>query len=148
MVIRSNTLNHPWRVSQNRRSITVNDNQGHIICRLQVPGEFTAAVQQYNAALIQQAPELLDFREQAIAGLRTLRQEWEDALDGLPLAESNPGMILADVVEAIGLSTDEQLEVLGYTPNLSAAVQPPVILQKPKCRQMEFPQMAPQLVYA
>ena len=85
-------------------------------------------------------------RLQAIAGLKTLCREWEDALDGTPLAKSNAGLLLADVTVALGLTPDEQIDVLGYTPNLSAAVQPP-IRQSHDPRQLELPQMPSQFVY-
>ena len=85
-------------------------------------------------------------RKHAITQLKNLRLELEEAaleIKGLPLAETTIGMLLAEVSTAIGLSADEQLEVLGFTSNLSVVVQPPVS----HVQQLEFPQMAAPTVY-
>lgn len=54
-------------------------------------------------------------RFQFIAGLSTLRQEWQDSAEGESLLdiEGNVGLLLADLVNVIGLSTHEQSLVLG-----------------------------------
>jgi hypothetical protein len=54
-------------------------------------------------------------RQQAIEALTIIRHEWEVAADGEPLeiVNASVGFILQDVVQAIGLSEDEQLAVLG-----------------------------------
>jgi len=49
---------------------------------------------------------------------------------------------------AHGLTPKEQIAVLGYTPNLSAAAQLPIILPQRKAhRQLDLPQMASQPTY-
>ena len=54
-------------------------------------------------------------RGQLIATLSTFRQEWQEAADGKSLIETegNVGLILADLVNSFGLSTQEQSLVLG-----------------------------------
>ena len=54
-------------------------------------------------------------RVQVIATLSTFRQEWQEAAAGRSLIETegNVGLILADLVNSFGLSTQEQSLVLG-----------------------------------
>ncbi len=54
-------------------------------------------------------------RDKAIDGLTRLRQEWQEAAKGKPLVEvqANVGLLLADVVNAIGLLPEEAAQVLG-----------------------------------
>ena len=49
-------------------------------------------------------------RQQVIAALNTIRQEWEEAADGQPLDEvyGSVGLLLNDIADAIGL--EEVLE--------------------------------------
>jgi len=52
---------------------------------------------------------------QVVATLAALRQEWQQAADGASLLEmeANVGLMLADLVNSLGLSTHEQSMVLG-----------------------------------
>jgi hypothetical protein len=52
---------------------------------------------------------------QVIATLSALRQEWQQAAQGTSLLEmeANVGLMLADLVNSLGLSIDEQALVLG-----------------------------------
>ncbi len=45
-------------------------------------------------------------RQQVIAALNTIRQEWEQAADGQPLEEmyGSVGLLLNDIAQAIGLA--------------------------------------------
>ena len=54
-------------------------------------------------------------RFQIVTTLSRIRQEWQDAADGKSLVEveGNMGMLLADVLNGIGLGTSEQVQVLG-----------------------------------
>lgn len=54
-------------------------------------------------------------RAQAIATLSAFRQEWQEAVNGKSLMETegNLGLILADLVKDFGLTTHEQTLVLG-----------------------------------
>jgi len=52
---------------------------------------------------------------QLVTTLSRIRQEWQDAADGKSLVEveGNMGMLLADLLNGIGLGTSEQVQVLG-----------------------------------
>jgi hypothetical protein len=52
---------------------------------------------------------------QLISVLSTLRQEWQQAAEGASLLdmEANVGLMLADLVNSLGLSGQEQAAVLG-----------------------------------
>ena len=54
-------------------------------------------------------------RFQFITALSHIRQEWQDAVEGKSLieVEGNMGMLLADLINGIGLGTSEQVQVLG-----------------------------------
>lgn len=54
-------------------------------------------------------------RDQAIEGLARIRQEWQEASNGKPLSEmrGNVGLLLDDVVNAMGLLPDEAARVMG-----------------------------------
>lgn len=54
-------------------------------------------------------------RDEAIAGLTRLREEWQDAANGAPLSDvqASVGLLLVDVVNAIGLLPEEAAQVLG-----------------------------------
>jgi hypothetical protein len=54
-------------------------------------------------------------RFQIVNTLSRIRQEWQDAADGKSLIEieGNMGMLLADLINGIGLKTSEQVQVLG-----------------------------------
>ena len=54
-------------------------------------------------------------RDAAIDGLTCLRRDWQEAAEGRPLAEvhGNIGLMLADVVHAIGLLPEEAAQILG-----------------------------------
>ena len=54
-------------------------------------------------------------RFQLVTTLSRIRQEWQDAADGSSLleVEGNMGMLLADLINGISLSTSEQVQVLG-----------------------------------
>ena len=54
-------------------------------------------------------------RMQLVNALTRIRQEWQDATSGESLleVEGNMGMLLADLVNNVGLSIDEQVQVLG-----------------------------------
>jgi hypothetical protein len=60
---------------------------------------------------------------QLISLLSTLRQEWQEAAQGQSLLdmEANVGLMLADLVNSLGLSVQEQTLVLG--PELYAEMQ-------------------------
>lgn len=62
-------------------------------------------------------------RIRVIAGLLRLRRELEMVAEDekLTLAETWQGMLLADVVQAIGLSPDEQRATLGFDPQPAIA---------------------------
>ena len=52
---------------------------------------------------------------QLVTSLSRIRQEWQDAADGKSLieVEGNMGMLLADLINGIGLGTSEQMQILG-----------------------------------
>lgn len=54
-------------------------------------------------------------RVQIVSTLTRIRQEWQDAAGSSSLieVEGNMGMLLADLINGIGLGTDEQVQVLG-----------------------------------
>ncbi len=54
---------------------------------------------------------------EVLQNLAYLRREWEEALGGQSLlsAQGNVGLILYDVVEALGLTPDEADFVLGHS---------------------------------
>jgi hypothetical protein len=54
-------------------------------------------------------------RFQLVVTLSRIRREWQDAADGKSLieVEGNMGMLLADLVNGIGMGTPEQIQVLG-----------------------------------
>ena len=54
-------------------------------------------------------------RHQVVQALAGIRSEWEEASDGVSLAlvPGSVGMLLVDVATAIGLTSDEQVQVLG-----------------------------------
>ncbi len=54
-------------------------------------------------------------RDQAIDGLARIRQEWQEAAHGKPLAEmrGNVSLMLEDVANAVGLLPEEVAKVLG-----------------------------------
>lgn len=54
-------------------------------------------------------------RMQLVNALTRIRQEWQDATSGESLfeVEGNMGMLLADLVNNVGFSIDEQVQVLG-----------------------------------
>lgn len=54
-------------------------------------------------------------REQAIDGLTQLRQEWQETANGRPLVDvqGSVGLILTDVITAIGLLPEEAVLILG-----------------------------------
>ena len=54
-------------------------------------------------------------RFQIVTTLSRIRQEWQDAADGNSLieVEGNIGMLLADLINGVGLETSEQIKVLG-----------------------------------
>lgn len=60
-----------------------------------------------------QAPSTQNF--QIISTLTRIRQEWQDAAGSSSLieVEGNIGMLLADLINGIGLGTDEQIRILG-----------------------------------
>ena len=54
-------------------------------------------------------------RFQLVTTLSHIRQEWQDAANGNSLieVEGNMGMLLADLINGIGLRTSEQIQILG-----------------------------------
>lgn len=52
-------------------------------------------------------------RDMAIEGLTRIRQEWEEASGGLPLedVQGSIGLILVDVINALGLLPEEAAQV-------------------------------------
>jgi hypothetical protein len=54
-------------------------------------------------------------RMQLVNTLTRIRQEWQDATSGESLleVEGNMGMLLADIINNIGLPIEEQVQVLG-----------------------------------
>jgi hypothetical protein len=54
-------------------------------------------------------------RFQIVTTLSSIRQEWQEAAEGKSLieVEGNIGMLLADLINGIGLGTSEQVQVLG-----------------------------------
>lgn len=60
-----------------------------------------------------QAPSTQRF--QLVGTLTRIRQEWQDAAGSSSLieVEGNMGMLLADLINGIGLGTEEQIQVLG-----------------------------------
>jgi hypothetical protein len=63
-------------------------------------------------------------RDQVIAGFLHVREEWEGAIEGDNLvdARASVGLLLLDLVLAIGLLPEEQVQALGH--ELSEAVTP------------------------
>jgi hypothetical protein len=60
-----------------------------------------------------QSPSTQHF--QLVSTLTRIREEWQEATGSSSLieVEGNVGMLLADVINGIGLRTDEQIQVLG-----------------------------------
>lgn len=56
-------------------------------------------------------------RSDTIASLARFRQEWQSSLNGQSLidAQASVGLMLIDVVMMLGLSSEEQVAVLGET---------------------------------
>ena len=54
-------------------------------------------------------------RFQLVSTLTLIREEWQEAAGSSSLieVEGNMGMLLADLINGIGLRTDEQIQVLG-----------------------------------
>ena len=54
-------------------------------------------------------------RFQLVSTLTRIRQEWQEAAGKASLieVEGNMGMLLADLINGIGLGTSEQVQVLG-----------------------------------
>ena len=54
-------------------------------------------------------------RFQLVRALTHIRKEWQEAAGNSSLieVEGNMGMLLADLINGIGLRTDEQIQVLG-----------------------------------
>ncbi|HEY5729506.1 MAG TPA: hypothetical protein VIS72_05605 [Anaerolineales bacterium] len=54
-------------------------------------------------------------RFQLVGTLTRIREDWQEATGKLSLieVEGNMGMLLADLINGIGLGTDEQIQVLG-----------------------------------
>lgn len=54
-------------------------------------------------------------RDMAIEGLTNIRQEWEEASGGVPLEEvqGSIGLLLVDIINALGLLPEEAGQVLG-----------------------------------
>lgn len=54
-------------------------------------------------------------RFQLVGTLTRIRQEWQDAAGSSSLieVEGNMGMLLADLINGVGLGIDEQIQVLG-----------------------------------
>lgn len=54
-------------------------------------------------------------RFQLVSALTHIREEWQEAAGSSSLieVEGNMGMLLADLINGIGLRTDEQIQVLG-----------------------------------
>ena len=54
-------------------------------------------------------------RFQIVGALAHIRQEWQDATGSSSLieVEGNIGMLIADLINGIGLGTEEQIQVLG-----------------------------------
>jgi len=54
-------------------------------------------------------------RFQIVGALTHIRQEWQDATGSSSLieVEGNMGMLLADLINGLGLGTEEQIQVLG-----------------------------------
>ena len=54
-------------------------------------------------------------RLQIVGALMLIRQEWQEAAGNSSLieVEGNMGMLLADLINGLGLRTDEQVQVLG-----------------------------------
>ena len=54
-------------------------------------------------------------RFQQVSTLTHIREEWQGAAGNSSLieVEGNMGMLLADLINGIGLRTDEQIQVLG-----------------------------------
>ena len=60
-----------------------------------------------------QSPSTQHF--QLVSTLTRIREEWQEAAGGSSLieVEGNVGMLLADVINGIGLRHDERIQVLG-----------------------------------
>jgi hypothetical protein len=52
-------------------------------------------------------------RDQVIAGISQVREEWEIAAGDIVHAHASVGMLLADLVSAIGLPPEDQVQALG-----------------------------------
>ena len=71
-------------------------------------------------------------RDNAIDGLIRLRQEWQEAANGKPLAEiqGSIGLLLADVVAALGFLPEEAALILGDETYIDASQLMLPILEK------------------
>ena len=56
-------------------------------------------------------------RAQVIQAIQTLRQEWEEAAEGIPLnqMDGNVGMMLDDFARLLGLTPEECIQALGHS---------------------------------
>ena len=54
-------------------------------------------------------------RHAVVQALTSIRQEWEEAADGMSLSaiHTSVGLLMMDIVSAIELTSDEQMLVLG-----------------------------------
>lgn len=52
---------------------------------------------------------------QIISTLSRLRQEWQEATEGVSLLETNGniGLVLADLINGFGLNAEDQIRILG-----------------------------------
>lgn len=62
-----------------------------------------------------QSPTRIVTQTHIVSTLSHLRQEWQQATDGVSLLETSGkiGPILADFIDGLGLSTDDQRQILG-----------------------------------
>jgi len=65
--------------------------------------------------MLQAIPSQPTARTQIISTLSRLRQEWQEATDGASLLETNGniGLVLADLINGLGLNAEEQCRILG-----------------------------------
>ena len=65
--------------------------------------------------MLQAIPNQPIARTQIISTLSRLRQEWQEATDGASLLETNGniGLVLADLINGLGLNAEEQCRILG-----------------------------------
>ncbi|MCC6986383.1 MAG: hypothetical protein IT309_08140 [Anaerolineales bacterium] len=65
--------------------------------------------------MLQNMPAQPITHSQIVSALAPIRQEWQEATEGISLLETdgNMGLVLADLINGFGLNVDDQCRILG-----------------------------------